>query len=159
MISAFCKWLAATRLSVMLGDTLWVVPLVQTIHLLLIAAVMASALLFTMRLLKVSGLDQSPAEAARRFAPALGMALSGLALSGAILIVAEPARELTNPAFAVKMLLIAVALPATLWVLRRARASDAARVSGTVRWIGGVSLLLWIGVVTAGRWIAYLQEQ
>ena len=37
MIRAFCAWLAATPLSVMLGTTRWIVPAVQTIHILAIA--------------------------------------------------------------------------------------------------------------------------
>jgi hypothetical protein len=84
MIRSFCKWLAATTLSTTLGGAVWVVPLVQTIHLLLIAVVMASALLLTARLVGVTGRDLTLAEAAQRFAAALWPALSGLALSGAI---------------------------------------------------------------------------
>jgi hypothetical protein len=159
MIRSFCKWLAATTLSTTLGGAVWVVPLVQTIHLLLIAVVMASALLLTARLVGMTGRDLTLAEAAQRFAAALWPALSGLALSGAILVIAEPARELTNPAFAVKMLLLVVALLVTFWVLRRLRAPGARQDGGMARWVGAASLLLWIGIATAGRWIAYLQEQ
>ncbi|MBV8169878.1 MAG: hypothetical protein JO021_24035 [Alphaproteobacteria bacterium] len=154
MIRAFCDWVAASPLSAAIGGTVWIVPLVQTIHLLLIAAMMASALLFSVRLLGFGGRDQTIAEAARRFALVLGVAIPGLAVTGIVLILAEPARELLNPAFAIKMLLLVIGLAASVWAVRRLMRAD----SAVARWIGAAGLPLWMAVVAAGRWIAYMQE-
>jgi len=84
-------------------------------------------------------------------------ALPVLALSGSILIIGEPSRELQNPYFRAKMVMLATVIlitlvvqlqnkkNATYWETRRA----AAILTGLA------SLLLWVGIVTAGRWIAY----
>ena len=155
-IRAFCAWLAATKLSVALGSIEWIVPVVQTLHILLIAVVASSALLLDLRLLGAGSQRQSLAQAADRFLPALWWALPGLALTGAILIIAEPERELTNPAFGAKMALLVVAIAVTLWFRRRLSGTGWSQ-SGA-RLVGIASLLLWVGIVVAGRWIAYAQD-
>jgi hypothetical protein len=84
-----------------------------------------------------------------------------LALSGSLLIVAEPERSLTNPVFGVKLALLTAALIATC-VLQRGFQENAdfwdrtSALQRTGRAVAAVSLLLWSGVVLAGRLIAYL---
>jgi len=156
MIRAFCDWLAATELSITIQSLTWIVPAVQTVHILLIAAVMATALLFNLRLLGVHGTDQPVGTAALHLLPAIWFALPGLALTGIVLIIAEPARELRNPAFAAKMALLALVCAVTLWVGRRVR-SAAPPGRGMARCAGAAGLLLWVAILAAGRWIAYLQ--
>lgn len=79
------------------------------------------------------------------------------ALSGVVLLVAYPAKALTNWLFFVKLLLIVGAVI----VLERMR-SDAVgalagdgRVSARARGLAVVSLLLWTGTILAGRLLAY----
>jgi putative copper export protein len=97
---------------------------------------------------------------AARFAPWVWYAVAVLALSGAILILIEPARPLTNPVFFLKLaLIVAVALLmlAISWPLRRDELywerSAARRMLGLS--MAALSSLLWLGVICAGRWIAY----
>ena len=42
MIKEFCEWLAATPLSQDIQDAFWVIPTVQTVHIVSIAIVMTS---------------------------------------------------------------------------------------------------------------------
>ena len=77
-----------------------------------------------------------------------------------VLIVGEPHRELVNPVFQIKMVLLVVALALTAvfqrfmqadplyWDHTHARRAAAATLSV-------ISLAVWIGIVFAGRWIAY----
>lgn len=150
MIPAFCNWLAETRISAALGRVEWVVPGVQSVHLLLIAAVMGAVLFLGLRLLGLHGTAESVAVAARRLLPVIWGGVAGLGATGAVLIVAEPARELTNPAFGCKMLLLGLMLLVTLHVQRQL-----SRAPGRV-W-GAVTLIGWVGILAAGRWIAYTQ--
>lgn len=83
-----------------------------------------------------------------------------LALSGSLLIVAEPGRSLTNVVFGVKLLVLAAALLSN-WTLERGLRADprfwdhgSTRAMG--RGIAALSMLLWTGVVLAGRLIAYI---
>jgi hypothetical protein len=160
MIRAICEWLAATPLSAMIGGTHWVVPAVQTIHILAIAVVLSSVLMVELRVLGFAGRSQSMAQTLRRFLPWLSGGLVVLAATGALLVVGEPARSLVNAAFWTKMGLLAIALAATLGYQRaqwRGTQGPAAGAPAGVaaRGIAVLVLLLWFAIAVAGRWIAY----
>jgi hypothetical protein len=78
-----------------------------------------------------------------------------------VLITGEPTRSLENPAFQTKMVLLILAMITTLG-LQLPTFKDPAywelttghRVSARV--LAVISLLLWVGIVFAGRWIAYM---
>jgi hypothetical protein len=85
-----------------------------------------------------------------------------LLATGALLIIAEPARSLENPVFVLKMGLLLAAAGITLacqiplrrdesfWELSAARKRAA-------QLIAGASIPLWVAIICAGRWIAYVQ--
>ena len=161
-LDSFCNWLAATTVSQTIQTIDWIIPAVQTVHILAVAAVVTSALMINLRLLGIRRDDQSVAGVARRFLPFIWWPLPALAVTGAILIVAEPARALENPVFLLKMALLLAAAGVTLacqlpirrneafWELSPGR-RRAARI------IALTSIPLWIAIVCAGRWIAYVQ--
>ena len=160
-VAAFCAWLELTPFSQQLQTREWVVPAVQTIHLLAIAGVMGSMLLYNLRLLGLRGGDVPLARVCQRFVPVLCGAVLLLLLSGAVMIAAEPARSLLNPVFQLKMVLLAAALAltaTTAWPLRRSPGYwDASRVRGRLaRLFGTASIGLWVAILCAGRWIAYV---
>jgi uncharacterized membrane protein len=135
---------------------------VQTLHILCVATVMSSMLMINLRLLGVSARQQRFAAVAARFLPFIWWPLPILLLTGAALIVAEPGRSLQNPVFALKMGLLLAGIAVTLICqipLRKSaeywELSTGRRRAGRV--IAALSLPLWIGVVFAGRWIAYIQ--
>ena len=161
-LDSFCNWLAATSVSQTIQTIDWIIPAVQTIHILAVAAVVTSALMIDLRLLGIRRNDQSVAGVAQRFLPFIWWPLPVLLATGAVLIVAEPARALENPVFLLKMSLLLVAagvtlacqLPlrsnATFWELSPSRRRAA-------QLIAFASIPLWIAIVCAGRWIAYVQ--
>lgn len=128
-------------------------PIVQTVHLLGIAVIMSSVVLLDLRILGLALPSQQVPELARRVMPWVWWTLPVMLLSGLPFVIARPQRYFTNPVFGVKfaLLLPAVALAAALHVLT-VRKPD---YRGT-KLIAAISLLLWIGVVLAGRWIAYV---
>lgn len=160
--ASFCIWLAATPLSQTIQTIEWIIPAVQTVHILAVAAVISSALMLDLRLLGIGWRGQAVAVIARRFLPFIWWPLPILAVTGALLIVAEPARALQNPVFFLKMGLLLVAAAVTLaceiplrfdaafWELSRRRRQLA-------RLIAVASMPLWVGIIFAGRWIAYVQ--
>jgi hypothetical protein len=135
-------------------------PIVQTVHLLGIAVVMSSAVLLNLRILGVALPSQGVQELTRRAMPWLWCALPVMLLSGLPFVLARPGRYFTNPIFGWKFALLvpAVSLAAVLHVMS-VRTPDYWQTSGlrvSAKLLAGVSLLLWIGVVLAGRWIAYV---
>ena len=159
-IDLVCAWLGHTSLSHAIRVAGWIIPTVQVIHILAIAAVAGSALMIDLRLIGLVALDQSPREVSARFLPFVWWPLLVLLATGAIMIIGEPPRELKNPAFGLKMLLLAVALVVTWLIgllLRRLPAgtdpSAGRRLAAAA--IAVLSMLLWSSVIFAGRWIAY----
>jgi Family of unknown function (DUF6644) len=132
-------------------------PIVQTIHLLAIATIMGSIVILDLRVLGVAVHGQQPHDLARRLLPWTWWAIPVLAISGLVFVLARPRRYLTNPIFGIKFVLLSVALIVTFVLSRLMAKLDTAadRTGALEKVVAAVSLLLWLSVVMAGRWIAY----
>ncbi len=158
-LNDICHWIEQTAASQSIAAAGWVVPTVQTIHILGIALVASSALMIDLRLIGVFWANR-PVEAVKaRFLPLIWWPLLLLLATGIIMITAEPARSLKNPAFQLKMLLLIAALTVTLLFQflhrRNAAFGEAAGPRAAAVALALVSILLWSSIIFAGRWIAY----
>lgn len=159
-MQAIIDWLYGTSVSASIRDIIWVVPLVQSIHILAIAVIVGSVLVTDLRIAGVVATDESPATVIRRYLPWMWSALVVLLLSGSIMVVGEPDRVLANQVFWIKMTLVLLACALTL-AFRRPMLSEAFRLDHA-RWarlakpLAWVSLGVWISVIICGRWIAYV---
>jgi hypothetical protein len=156
------KWLAATPLSHTIQTNGWVIPTLQTIHILSVAVLFSSAILVDLRFYRALQRDVPLADVARRFLPTIWPVLLILLITGSLLIIGEPRRSLLNNTFYLKMALLAVAVLLTLalqWSLRAApefwERDRTRRIAGQLA--ATVSILVWCGILFAGRWIAYTQ--
>jgi hypothetical protein len=156
------KWLAATSLSNTIQTAGWVIPTLQTIHILAVAALFSSAVLVDLRIWRITQRDVAVVDVARRFLPPLWPLVLILAATGSLLIVGEPRRSLLNTTFYVKMTLLLAALLVTAglqWALLSPpdawERSTARRVAG--RFAAVLSILLWCAIIFAGRFIAYTE--
>jgi hypothetical protein len=134
-------------------------PIVQTVHLLGIAVVLGSIVLLDLRILGLALPSQEVTELTRRLLPWLWCALPMMLLSGLPFVLARPQRYFSNPIFGWKfaLLLPAIALAALLHLIaiRKPDYWQAGRIPAAGKGIAAISLLLWTGIVFAGRWIAY----
>jgi hypothetical protein len=135
-------------------------PIIQTVHLLSIAAIMGSIVMIDLKLLGLILPSQATTELTRRLMPWTWGALPLLALSGLVFVFARPGRYLLNPVFGIKFALLApaVTLAAYFHWMSTREEGYWEKTSGrrtTIRIVAAVSLLLWLGVAMMGRWIAY----
>jgi hypothetical protein len=161
-LSEFSKWLAATSLSHVIQTTKWVIPTLQTVHILSVAVVFSSAILVDLRLWRLLNRDVPLPEVARRFLPTIWPVLLVLLITGSLLIIGEPKRSLLNSTFYLKMALLAVAIVLTAWLQWSLSSSPnfwdknrGRRMAG--QFAATLSILVWCGILFAGRWIAYTQ--
>jgi hypothetical protein len=166
MFQGLVEWLEQTPASLFLSDTtsFWtwlIIPVVQCIHITSIAVLLISVGMLNFRLLGLQNGKQSFAQLAAYLMPWIWTSLILLFLTGTLLTVAEPGRELLNIGFKVKMTLLAIVVLVTVLYERSVKRdpqywefSPERRRMGQV--LASVSLILWIGVATSGRLIAYL---
>ena len=148
-------WLTATPLSQAIQTTSWAIPGIQVVHIVCLAILFALALSLSLRIAGRGLAMESLASLAGRFLPAMGICLAVLFVSGALLIIAEPFRTITNPIFYLKMGLLILAVAMTLWLAAVAR-RPAARPSAVHVAAAALSMLVWAGIIIAGRYIAYV---
>jgi hypothetical protein len=102
-----------------------------------------------------------PLSRLRHFRPVGTLALATVTASGVLLLVAYPAKALTNPLFYFKLTAVAAAL-AVGRALAVGFMSDAISDHGPLprraRVLALVSLGLWVAVITSGRFLAYTYE-
>jgi hypothetical protein len=161
VIDAFCTWLSTTALSSAFQDSTWFVPTVQTVHILSVAILLTTVFVMSLRLIGLPAGRQPLAELIRSSLQPIWAALAVLLLTGILLTITEPARELLNWVFRVKMLLVVVLAILMWWLqkrnLRAMNGADSSLEGGfTARVMGLVLILVGTALVTAGRWIAYV---
>jgi hypothetical protein len=153
----FSDWLSNTSFSQTLQITSWAIPGIQVVHIICLAALFATALMFTLRLAG-RGLVNEPLHLqAPRFARAIFILALILLVDGSLLITAEPGRTITNPSFYAKMIMLVIALTITLWLTsvsrRQFESPRGAHVAAAV-----FAMLLWVGIIFCGRFIAYVES-
>jgi len=144
----------------LLGNVPGLPPIAQSVHILGIAVVMGSIVMVDLKFLGLAVPTQNVSEMIRRLMPWTWWALSLNAVTGLLFVLAQPNRYFYNPVAGWKfsMLLPAVILAFIVHRLSTREAGYWERSSGrriVARVIAVVSLVLWVGVVLAGRWIAY----
>ncbi len=135
-------------------------PIVQTIHILAIATIMGSVIFVNLRFLGLAVPSQNPGEMIKRLMPFTWWAFPPLVLSGLVFVFARPDRYFFNPVFGIKFSLLVPALLLALWLYLPGRRNinywdESALKRGLARTISVFSVLAWLGVMLAGRWIAY----
>jgi len=156
----FSLSLSDSKFSLWLQDHFFAIPAFQTLHIIGIAALFSSSLLLGLRVVGVSGRDQSLEAAYRRYRPWIWCSLLAIVLSGAILLIAEPVRNLTNPVFWTKMTLLAIGALGTLalqsGIRHRMHTWDTSPAGhATLRTSAAALMLVWCLVIAGGRWVAY----
>ncbi|MDP9085045.1 MAG: hypothetical protein M3N50_14970 [Pseudomonadota bacterium] len=158
MLQEFIQWIAHTSVSKLIANVDWIIPAFQTVHILAIAVVISTMGMLDLRLMGVTGTRYPLRAMVHRYVPWMWIAVLVLLCTGTVLIIGEPERSLGNWVFQVKMGLLASVLLLTV-VFRQVlkRQADAwERPQWAAKLTGLVSLILWVGIIVAGRWIAYV---
>lgn len=160
-VAQFAQNLYGTPISTSLREIAWIVPAVQSIHIIAIAAVIGAAIVMDLRLAGVLATDETPRTVVRRHLPWMWSGLGFLLVSGMVLGLAEPYRVLMNPIFWAKMALVLTGFFLTLLfrypILHPDYQIEHARAAALVKPMAWASLAIWVTVVFCGRWIAYYQ--
>jgi len=160
-VEEFATNLYATPVSTAIRETTWIIPTVQSLHIIAITVVIGAAIVMDLRLAGVLATDETPRAVVKRHLPWMWTALVALLATGTVLVVAEPYRVMTNQVFWIKMGLVLFGFILTLLfrypILHPEYRIEHARLAALVKPTAWTSLAIWVVVVFCGRWIAYLQ--
>lgn len=135
-----------------LQTSAWAYPALEVVHLFGVALLLGNLVLLELR---VFGLGAAlPVQALARLSLTLAATGFGLAAaSGLLMFGTQPAELLANRAFTLKMLLLLLAACNAGWFHGR---GSLHRLDALARAQMALSTLIWLGVLSCGRWIAYL---
>lgn len=151
----FATWLGRTGLSQAIQSTLWLTPLLQGIHIVMIGIVFVSVLMLVLRIHGRVRADEPFVQTWGRFAPWLWIALCVMAATGLILSIGEPVRQASALSFWLKMSLIVVAVLSVLGLRRAVARVAGPTIPASTRLAATAVLLVWIAIIFLGRAIAY----
>jgi len=151
----FFQWIENTGLGTAIRDSLWLFPIIEAVHLLGLCLLGGALLVVDLRLLGV-GLTREPiGQLVAQARPWLLTALVLMFATGLPLFLSEAVKCYYNTSFWVKMITLPVALLFTLRVRARLSRIEPLFVSGGTKLVGVASILLWLTVAAAGRWIGF----
>jgi hypothetical protein len=151
-------WLESTALSqwVVGSESMFAFPGILALHAIGMGFAVGICLALDLRILGMApGIQLAEM---RRFVPILWAAFWLNAISGLLLLIGYPTKALTNPVFYFKLLLIAVGMVVYVRIGRRVfddTSTPDRHESPAVRRMALVSLVCWVGAITAGRFLAY----
>lgn len=156
----FWSWLENLPLAVRIGESWWF-PLLESLHVVGLAMVFGSILMVDLRLIGVAAKSYGASVLSQELVPWTWAAFALATLTGMGLFITRAGHYAANTAFQVKCILLLLAgvnmAVFHFGVLRRIAEWDAAQKTPTASKIAGAaSLLLWAGVVLAGRWTGHL---
>jgi hypothetical protein len=157
--SRFVIWLANTPWSIALHESLYTSTVIEAVHVIAIMLFVGTIAMVDLRLLGLAFGDVPVSEMNRRILPWTVAGFVILMVTGVLLFYAIPVRTWHSLWFRGKMLLM-IAAAINIWLFhsrveRNREQWDTARPPLGARVAALVSLAAWIGVIVAGRMIAY----
>lgn len=157
-ILEICGWLDNSPLAVAIREWNGLFATIETFHVIALVQVAGSIFLIDLRLMGLASRKYPVAQMLREILPYTWVGFAVAAVSGSLMFVSHATQYYGNFSFRMKMLLLLTAGVNMLtfhlltyrgvanWTLHPPRAAKIA---------GAVSVVLWIAIVTFGRWIGY----
>jgi hypothetical protein len=153
-------WIENTGIAVTIRESLWLYPTLEILHIIGFVVLVGAAAMFDMRLLGMS--TRLPVDATAHHLLRWSRAsLLVVVPSGVLLFISDATEMWANPAFRLKLILLAGAgVNACVfhrWSFRTlGEWNHGAPTPVRARVAAWISLVLWTGVIASGRLIAYL---
>ena len=157
----FCQWLDHTSVGTTIRQSLWLFPAIETVHLLGMAAVVGTISVLDLRLLGWVARERPVSLLASRLIPWAWAGFVVQVITGSLLFSSEAVKIYGNPAFRLKILLLLLAGvqalvfqtvisgKLTVW-------DERPSLPALAKFAGLSSILLWVGIVAAGRFIGFV---
>jgi hypothetical protein len=138
-------------------------PLIESVHVLSICLVVGSILMVDLRLLGLASINRPVSRVSNGILPLTWSAFAVAVASGFLLFISNATKYLANGYFVAKILLICAA-GLNMAIFHAISARDLPKwenekaLPRQAQLAGGLSILLWVSVVTCGRWIGFTMQ-
>lgn len=156
-----CTWLEATPLGVAITESEWMFPTIETVHVLALTLVVGSIAMLDLRMLGVSNRSMSVLHLSDEVLPWTWGAFIVAAITGSLMFISAATKYYDNVPFRIKLVLLMFAgINMAIFHFTAFRAVHSWHMAFpapvAARVAASLSLLFWIGVVVAGRWIGFV---
>lgn len=160
MMSELWTQIEMWPLSAYIGETWWF-PLLESIHVLAVTFLVGSILMADVRLLGLAARNHTVSRITGEIVPWTWGAFAIALVTGLGLFITRASAYVENRAFQIKLLLLLLAginMVALHFVTLRNvdRWETATVTTAPAKLAGACSVLVWVGVMLAGRWIGHL---
>jgi hypothetical protein len=158
-IKEICIWVQSLGFPSTIRESTWLFPSIETLHVLALALVVGSISMVDLRLLGLANRGRSVSDLTAEALPWTWSAFAVAAIAGLLMFSSKALIYYGNFSFRLKLACMAVAginmLVFHAVIARKQSDWNFGRESPAVKLIGGVSLLMWIVIVAAGRWVGF----
>lgn len=156
----FFQWLQNTAVGSHISNSFWLFPFIECFHVFGIVVLVGATGVLDLRLLGLALKRQSVSKLNEQLLPWAWSGFALMVISGLLMFSSEAVKVYANGAFRLKMGLILLAgINALVFQTTVYKTVDKwdllPRPPIGARLAGMFSLVLWVGVIFAGRWIAY----
>ena len=151
-------WVQESAFATWVRESDWALFAFLIVHTMGMGFLIGSAIAFHLRILGVaSGVDLAKFA---KIAPVMVLGALAAIASGLLLVIAYPAKALTNSIFYLKLALIVAALVLTRKLLRAAlREHGIAWLSSSAaKYRAAFGIALWVAALTAGKFLPYTNK-
>ncbi len=151
-LETLANWLSATPLAIALTDHDWLFGVIEAVHVMGLTLVLGSIALVDLHLVGLTDRQADTQALIRRLLPLTWAGFGVAAVTGTMLVFANPQGYFTNACFRAKLLLL-LAAGVNVAVFHRFVQPRGHGLGQRVS--GGISLALWLTIVSLGRWIGF----
>ena len=128
-------------------------PILECFHIAGFGLSIGTIAILDLRMLGLGMRNQTPAQIASDIAPWTLAGLGVMLISGPLIFLSDTAMYMRNPSFQFKIACLLVAIVFHYTIHRKVAMANS--TSAVSKLVGGISLLLWVGVVAGGLFIAF----
>ncbi len=159
-VNHILSWMGESAIARFVLDNAWVFPTLETLHFVGLILLAGPIFVVDLRFVGIA-----PAISLRSVIPLLPISLLGFAMNlttGILFVFSDPFTYYPNLAFRLKMLAVLLAGCNALWFKFALDWDNLTDVPGqnartSIRWVAGLSLVLWTSVIVLGRMIPYFE--
>jgi len=160
LLARFLHWLYETGFSATLRESTWAEPIVETVHVLTLTLFLGFAVLLDLRLLGIAFRRKRVSVVLSQLNPFMIAGFGVMIVTGVLLFCGDPVAFYSTTFFRVKMIMLVLAGLNVLvfnWTVGRrvAEWDQEVRTPMGAKVAAILSLVLWVGIIAAGRGIAY----